>query len=1178
MKILALDLLAFGPFKDAAIDLSHGCEGLHIVYGPNEAGKSSALRALRQLLFGIPGSSSDNFLHPYPALRIGAMLRAGDATTVQCIRRKGNKNTLRGADDVTVLDDSVLRRLLGGIDQATFESMFGLDHATLVRGGQAITSGSGEIGQILFAAGAGIASLRAVLKQLELEADNLFSPRARNPKINQAVIELEAARQEVRNSELAGSDWVQHDSELQAAVKRKQEVDAELSARLHDRSRLERYTRALPAIGRRREMIVSLAACADAPLLREDFSDERRDTVTKLRLAKDSEREATDQVQELEREIAAITVPEPVLANDDVIEELQQRLGAHRKALHDRKTRLEPQRVQFLADAKNMLRDLRPTLTLDAVDQLRLPAPARVRIQELANQYQGLATRAKTAAQTVITTTDRVEETSEALDKLEQSRDGEALRHAIADAQRHGDIEQQLDRARRELRELEDQCAVELNRLPLWSGTLEELERLPVPTDETIERFRAKLDEADLNHCKLQERSDELEREGRDLARQIEQLVGEQAVPSEDELSQSRRRREIGWQVVRRAWQETREDDQAAREFVAAYAPAHDLATAYEHAVQQADQVADRLRREADRVARKAELEATREQCRKRFAKLRDQIKQLEDQRSQLQDEWSKLWRAIGITPRSPKEMLAWLSRQSDLTKRAKAVRQQRTTTAELEARADLHRSELGRRLRELNEPEGAPHEGLAKLLGRAQLALQQIDAASTARRTLERDLARLRNEMREAQKLAATSEEELRRWHSDWATSVQPLGFSGDASPSQINVVLDGLTELFKKFDDAQRHQQRIDTILKESNDFERDVRHMVQQVAPNLAYLPVEDAAAGLHTQLKDARQTRDHLRNLTQQRDRDLGQLQAARRTIREMESWLTLLCSEAGCNSHNELEQAERRSVQRRELERQIREAEAQILEQSAGQALEEFIAEVTAIDPDSFGSSHVRLNDEIQRLQQEKDTLNQTIGREKAALEAMDGSARAAEAAEEFEMLLPKIETAAEQYARLRLAASVLRVAIERYREKNQGPILQRAGELFAELTLGSFEGLRPDYNEAGEAVLLSVRAGGKETVTVNGLSDGAADQLYLALRLASLETYLDSNEPLPFIADDLLVNFDNERAVAALKTLAELSRRTQVIFFTHHEHLVELARRCVPDELYVQDMAASFRS
>jgi uncharacterized protein YhaN len=177
---------------------------------------------------------------------------------------------------------------------------------------------------------------------------------------------------------------------------------------------------------------------------------------------------------------------------------------------------------------------------------------------------------------------------------------------------------------------------------------------------------------------------------------------------------------------------------------------------------------------------------------------------------------------------------------------------------------------------------------------------------------------------------------------------------------------------------------------------------------------------------------------------------------------------------------------------------------------------------------------------------------------------MDPSAAAAEAAEEAQNLLAEIQPNVEQYVRLRLASAVLRDGIDRYRKKNEGPVLARASELFRRLTLGSFEGLRTDFDQRGEQVLLGVRRGG-ETVSPGGMSDGACDQLYLALRLASLETWLERNEPLPFIVDDILVSFDNDRAAATLEVLAELSRRTQVIFFTHHEHLVELARQRVPE-------------
>lgn len=90
-------------------------------------------------------------------------------------------------------------------------------------------------------------------------------------------------------------------------------------------------------------------------------------------------------------------------------------------------------------------------------------------------------------------------------------------------------------------------------------------------------------------------------------------------------------------------------------------------------------------------------------------------------------------------------------------------------------------------------------------------------------------------------------------------------------------------------------------------------------------------------------------------------------------------------------------------------------------------------------------------------------------------------------------------------------------------------------------------------------VLEGQRNDGK-LVGISGMSDGTRDQLYLALRLAALELHLEQALPLPFIADDLFINYDDARARAGLEVLAGISERTQVIFLSHHDHLVPAVR------------------
>ena len=88
--------------------------------------------------------------------------------------------------------------------------------------------------------------------------------------------------------------------------------------------------------------------------------------------------------------------------------------------------------------------------------------------------------------------------------------------------------------------------------------------------------------------------------------------------------------------------------------------------------------------------------------------------------------------------------------------------------------------------------------------------------------------------------------------------------------------------------------------------------------------------------------------------------------------------------------------------------------------------------------------------------------------------------------------------------------------------------------------------------------MLGVRLDDKE-VAVNGMSEGSRDQLYLALRLATLEQHLRKGEPMPFVVDDILIGFDDNRTRVCLEVLAELASRTQVLLFTHHRRVIELA-------------------
>ncbi len=1162
MKILRLNLIAFGPFEQTVLDLAEGTEGLHVIYGPNEAGKSSALRALRQMLYGIPARSPDDFRHPYSKLRIGGTLQRSDGARLEIIRRKGRTKTLRGPDDIQAVDDVRLRTFLGGVDEDQFTTMFGIDHPTLVRGGAEIVQGGGNVGQILFSAGSGIADFRKIQSALLSEADDLFKPSAQKPRINEAIQRLKETQREMRESQLTGQAWEEHDRALREALEQKQSVEQQLERKVAERHRLERIASALPVIARRKELLKEYEACRDAPVLPPHFRKKRAEAFESLRIAENLEQQADGHLKEIRANLEGLDVPLPLLAKAELVEELYQELGSHHKAMRDR-LRLEGLRSSARSDAHEILRGLHPEMSLDEAERLRLEKAATVRIQELGGTYERLVARQESTAGEMEKLTRHMDRLREQMAATPAIRETDALQRAVVTSRQFGDLDSQYRDACLELKKLETAAAESLERLPLWKGELDDLARLPVPPAETIETFDLRLGNAQETLARKQTELDDLERSLLDLEARIEELRLTREVPTEADVTAAREQRNRGWQLIRRVWEKGENAGNETDSFQADFPKAETLADAYDLSVQQADALADRLWREADRVAKKANLLADRESRKAHRERLRGQIETAEAELAGLQAAWQAAWEPADISPRSPREMRGWLQQQTALTAQAAAARDQSARVADLKSRILSLRRELDRCLTDLEEPGAEERESLTRLIRRGEQVMERFEKNRNQRKQLQSDMDQREDELQDARSRYSSTEQALSEWREKWTGAIAPLGLTADATPGQAGAVVDDLKNLFVKLKEDDVLRKRIEGIDRDAQRFAEKVRELARTDAPGLMDTAVEQAAAELHSRLTRARAARAQQESLTRQALQEEEQLRKAQRQKGEVQAQLTAMCAEAGTERYEDLPAAEERAEQRARIEEQIGQAEARLREWSGGAVLENFIRDAGQVDPDTIAPQTERLTEEIDALHLQKSELDQTIGSERTELDRMDGSARAAEMAEESQSIIARLEGDVDQYVRLRLASAVLNQAIERYREKNQGPILTRASELFSRMTIGSFQSLRLEFDDKGDAVLVGVRSGTGDLVYMEGMSEGTADQLYLAVRLASLESYLEKNEPLPFVVDDILIKFDDERSVATLQILSEMSRRTQIIFFTHHRHLVELAERNV---------------
>ncbi|MES1178717.1 MAG: AAA family ATPase [Myxococcales bacterium] len=1155
MRFNRLSFLAFGPFTGLELDLSGGAPGgLHMIFGPNEAGKSSALRGVHDLLYGFPERTQDAHVHPNPDLRIAAELGGQDGKSITVQRLKRRKDALRDAHDAPI-DEGALSALLSGVDAALFERLFGLDHERLQRAGEALLRDQGDLGESLFDAGSGGRGIRGVLEQLEQAADAIFKGRSSKATLNVLLEAYKEAKSATRDALVSPEKWQAQREKLDSERRRLSELGErrkQLREESNDHSRLDAV---LGPIAIRNALREKLDALGALPTLPADAGERRTRAQRTLDEAAHELARLTREQQKKQERLRELVLPENLLGVDaEAIGKLRDRVGGYRTAEVDLPKRREDAQ-RYEAEAQRIAALLYPGKPLDGLEALR-PSPLDLsRVRKLPQRQAALLERVANAQKALRALEVQRSQLAASQAELPAPRELGVLRRALASARARGDVERRVRETEASTAKLEAEAQARLSALGFWAGPLGVLPGLPVPHEETIERFQREFTERIA-------RAGELEREHQALAQRlancglkIKAVEGAGSVPSESALEHARARRDDGWRRVLGAWQRGDPPGHVDSEFDG-QAP---LAQGFEQSLQVADEQADRLRREAERVSLLASLAAEHEQLSAQQSSLSGAFEELELARIEGERAWQTAWRAARIEPATPVEMRAWLARQRALSELVLRLGEAQREAASAVAERNELAAELARALERPLEPGTA----LGTLLAACEEAVEAGSRTAERRRELAESLKDLERQKTERDLELSAEREALEAWQVEWHSATERLGFARELSPDEVATLLDSLSGLFDSLTKLSDQRRRATRIEEDRVKFKEHVSEWTKTYAPDLSERAPDVAAEALVHRFQAA----EHQRAERAQIQADLQELGSARSALEvrigQAETELEGLRVAARAPDLASLAAIEARVLEARDLRRQLDTVEASLL-QDQGVPLESLVEAARGVDRTTLKARLAELVEETERIDEEHKNLSlQVRDLEHGLLRYADNDA--ADQAQSLSVQAAEIREQALRYARLKLSQVVLQRGVERYREENQGPVLKRASALFPLLTLGSFRGLRVGVEERQ---IVGLREDGKE-VSVEGMSEGVRYQLYLALRVASWERYLERNPPLPLVLDDILIHFDDDRARAALGVLGELSQRMQILFFTHHARDLTLAGEVIgTDQLF----------
>ena len=1153
MRLLEIEAENFGVFHGTKIRLGDG--QFHLICGPNEAGKTTLLQLIREVLFGFPIRNPYAFGENVGEMAATALGEMKDGSRIRFRRRKGRGNTVTGEVEGTArkFDESGMIGLLGNANAEMYQNVFGFSLAELASGEESLKKARLE--EALYGGGlGGLANFQHSLATIQAEHQAFFmaSRRAQRPVINTLLANIHEGNTQLGHAMVKPRDYKElcqrRDECIEAADGLRQRRDDCFRRQSH----LERLDQALPRwqrLGQATQELVSLDVPATFPLA---AAEEFRQTRQQLRQLSEEVIAAENELAEIDADLNQIHLEPELIAQESAIKQCVQQVAqvaSCRRDLPLRQHEAHMARTELLAT----LNELHPGWDLSHLEQFRTSLAQRDRVERMAAESAALEKRAETL---LLQHTEKQAKLTKDLRELQRLKSIPAVPQLEKLIQRVGQYRADCEQAELSVTQLAalDSQIDQIHRKtagPFGIET-EKLESLPVPLLTSIQEFgqdfAATVED-------LRQAAKDHEQAKRELFRskeELKQFDATQSVPDRKALTEQRNRRDHGWQLVRQCYVEGQHLENQVQKWLGEGSSS--LPDRYEQEVSKADSLADDRQEKAEFVAHRERIAAEVARYENCATEAHEELKNRQTARDQLEASWRDLWSTCGLTPKSPDAMVEWLRLHTQLLERLQ------------------NRVEINHRLGQLQQRMSTFEESLRvavggdgeteELLSLAEKRTQEARDAALQISRLDRDLPGQREELQQIDRNQAEVVRQQSVWSGRWKELLGEFGFSAEWDVQLAVEMLSELANARIKYQSIGVTEKRIHEMSDTVTGFELQVTGLCNSFAKDLCSLPAEDASSQLNDRLTEVKQAAKQHTTLLTHHQRTKRRLESRRTQRDRLAERLESLRLDAEVASDEEFERMAVSAERRRVLSDEIESLRREVGRIAANEDQSQFETELTAADADSLALASQQSKQELASVEADYTQAVEQAALAKKRVEELEQHHQANELAQKLESNRAELRDSVERWAPLVLAETMLTEAIARFDRENQPAMLRDVGSFFSKLTHGRYIGLRRRLDEQGTLVLAQANGNDKEP---HQLSTGTREQLYLAIRLAYAQHYCRENEPLPLVMDDVLVNCDDQRSEAALDMLIELAKDIQIIFLTCHQETIRLIHSRLPE-------------
>lgn len=1148
IRLRQLDLELFGRFTGKQFDFgprrAAGIPDFHVIYGPNEAGKTTTMEGFLRLLYGFPHREPYDFLHQRKNLKVSGVLQIEGTETafMRLPTRDPSLRDVRGQE----LPNSALQAHLSGLSEEDYRNLLCLDDLTIEKGGEEITRAKGDIGRLLFSAAAGISELSAVLDNVREEADGLYRRRASSTRLAALKKDHAEVEKQIRELDISASQY----RSLKKAADEARLEEAQVTKSRKDlfaaQAMLDARLKALPVLGEIASLDTKLAEFSAWPAQLDVDPEELVRMLTEQATAQSDLAKLNEGLAGLRSDLAAIERhPEHLALKLDLesLDDLRSRYAMADLDLSRRRKALE----QVIADMALAALDLGVPAAIDPKD-LVLSSATLLELEQARELMRDAKAQIKRERDEVAAIDEKIEVAKERLEALGADDTinvdlAEIFERFDVDtlSARHAGASEILKTALRNRRAALDALSVKglsFDSLPTSPLTLEEAETLLGDLNNATQKYESFTQDLEVTRTEVGERD-----------ARIAQIKSIEGLIDDDEARNIRAGRDDLWQIHRASLTEQTAD-------------------AFEGSMKHVDRATDLRLSQASDLGTLRQQEQDLAAAKARMASIEKQIAALDQERRDVLARLTGAAEESGIgASATPELFVAWLRKLESAGQVDRELRRLQDEHEETFQRAARLVEVLSEHIRR-DTPEFDELVAAARTNLEAQRSYQEnLRNAKTRIAELARDRAKRADKLLDLKKTAVDT-------RNDW------VGLVKRVLPERLDASV--LEASLQALQDLREHEKERILLDRQVGAMEADqilfadkVKDLATRVGVVTTTSPLVDyeALKALAKLAADA-----------EERDRELNkQIAAHEQLLADAQDVLENIDLAVA-----ELARAFPAWVDTSSLDalrKAVNTATAVIVDRDRRADLEKSLKsllELDSVDEASAalaGATQTGLQAELNEVSADLEGIEH---RYKAAIEArtnadqqlraIGGDADVALLVERKTTLELEMQETALRHLELSLGHRLAETAIRRYRDEHRSAMMQATETAFAELTNSAYSKLQTQIDGASET-LLALDASGMAK-QAQDMSKGTRFQLYLALRAAAYEQLADQGAALPFFCDDIFETFDEERTRSACRLMQRIGRCGQAIYLTHHQHVVDIARDVCGENVQIHSIAS----